>query len=260
MRVLITMIPLSRETLLPLMLIALGSFPSRAELPGPVFTSGDRQTPLIELYTSEGCSSCPPADRWLSTLKADSGLWTDFVPVAFHVDYWDYIGWKDRFASPDWSARQRRLASEGDARTVYTPGVFVDGQAWPGWRSNRVIAGKYDRVGRLAVRVDGHEVGVRFDAADGSLPEPVVHIALLGMGLGSEVRAGENRGRTLHHDFVVLGVRSVPLSRDAGEFTGVITLPVPAETADGYALAAWISANGRAAPIQSVGGFLPSGD
>jgi hypothetical protein len=254
------MMPLSRETLLPLMLIALGSFPSRAELPGPVFTSGDRQTPLIELYTSEGCSSCPPADRWLSTLKADSGLWTDFVPVAFHVDYWDYIGWKDRFASPDWSARQRRLASEGGARTVYTPGVFVDGQAWPGWRSNRVIAGKYDRVGRLAVRVDGHEVGVRFDAADGSLPEPVVHIALLGMGLGSEVRAGENRGRTLHHDFVVLGVRSVPLSRDAGEFTGVITLPVPAETADGYALAAWISANGRAAPIQSVGGFLPSGD
>jgi len=64
------------------------------------FSSGTNHVSLVELYTSEGCSSCPPADRWFSELKRDDGLWREFVPLAFHVDYWDYIGWQDRFASP----------------------------------------------------------------------------------------------------------------------------------------------------------------
>ncbi len=62
--------------------------------------SGDTRVNLLELYTSEGCSSCPPADRWLSGLRQDPRLWRQLVPVAFHVDYWDGIGWPDRFASP----------------------------------------------------------------------------------------------------------------------------------------------------------------
>ena len=76
------------------------------------FESTSQQTALLELYTSEGCSSCPPADRWLSKLKNEEGLWTRFIPVALHVDYWDYIGWKDRFASPEYSNRQRKYAKE----------------------------------------------------------------------------------------------------------------------------------------------------
>ncbi len=67
------------------------------------------QSNLIELYTSEGCSSCPPADRWLSTLKDHPALWQQLVPIAFHVDYWDYIGWKDRFARAEFTDRQRRF-------------------------------------------------------------------------------------------------------------------------------------------------------
>src|SRR4051812_18118930 len=62
-------------------------------------------TQLIELFTSEGCSSCPPADEWLHDLGKQPGLWTDFVPVAFHVDYWDYLGWKDIFSTPEFSER-----------------------------------------------------------------------------------------------------------------------------------------------------------
>jgi len=247
-----------RTSLLLLAFAALGSAPSGAQKQGYEFTSSATQNPLVELYTSEGCSSCPPADRWLSGLASSRGLWTDFVPVAFHVDYWDYIGWEDRFASPDYSARQRELAADGGARTVYTPGVFVDGAAWPGWRRAGAVRGEGRRTGRLNVRVDGLHVGVRFDAADETISRPVLHVALLGMGLESAVKAGENRGRKLQHDFVVLGLTSVPLSGDGGSFAGAATLPAPREAADRYALAAWISARGRAAPIQAVGGFLPA--
>ena len=89
-----------------------------------VFESSEKPTALVELYTSEGCSSCPPADRWLSSLKDDEGLWKEFVPLAFHVDYWDYIGWEDRFADKQYSQRQRRYAHEFSEPTVYTP-VYV---------------------------------------------------------------------------------------------------------------------------------------
>ena len=85
---------------------------------GVSYRSGVQQTGLLELYTSEGCSSCPPADRWLSSLKDDDGLWQELIPVAFHVDYWDYLGWRDRFAARDFSQRQRRYAAEQSMRTV----------------------------------------------------------------------------------------------------------------------------------------------
>ncbi len=225
---------------------------------GTVLTSSERQTPLLELYTSEGCSSCPPADRWLSGLARDRGLWANFVPVAFHVDYWDYIGWKDRFAAPAWSARQRELAGEGGARTVYTPGVFVDGKAWLGWHNSRPVAGNGRKAGQLILRIDGRNVRAHFDTADERVASPVLHVALLGMGLESVVRAGENRGRTLHHDFVVLGLDTTALSGASGKFTGIAKLPAQRDAAERYAIAAWVSVDGRAAPIQAVGGYLPA--
>jgi hypothetical protein len=247
-----------RICLLLLTLVAAGPARSDTDVQGRVFTSNTSQTPLIELYTSEGCSSCPPADRWLSGLASRDGLWTDFVPVAFHVDYWDYIGWKDRFATPASSARQRELAAEGGSRTVYTPGVFVDGKAWLGWHDGGTAAGNGSKAGRLILRIDGRHVGAQFDPADEDIARPVLHVALLGMGLESEVKAGENRGRKLHHDFVVLGMRTVTLSGGAGGFTGTAMLPRPTEAAARYAVAAWVSVDRRAAPIQAVGGFLPA--
>ena len=98
------------------------------------FESGNKPVSLIELYTSQGCSSCPPADRWLSSLNDDENLWSKFVPMAFHVDYWDYIGWKDPFASKEYSQRQRRYAGEYGESTVYTPGVRKNGAEWRLWR------------------------------------------------------------------------------------------------------------------------------
>ena len=89
---------------------------------------------LLELYTSEGCSSCPPADRWFSRLGRE--LIADrVVPLALHVDYWDRLGWKDRLADARFSARQSALAGLGGSRVVYTPGVFLNLRELRGWRS-----------------------------------------------------------------------------------------------------------------------------
>ena len=97
------------------------------------FTSGEQQVSLIELYTSEGCSSCPPADRFVRSLGKQDGLFSAFIPLAFHVDYWDYIGWADPYASPAFSERQRRYAQRQDISRVYTPGFFINGNEWRGF-------------------------------------------------------------------------------------------------------------------------------
>ena len=93
-----------------------------------VFESHERQTALLELFTSEGCSSCPPAESWLSQLKQKPELWSGFVPVAFHVDYWDYLGWRDKWASQQFSDRQRDYAQAWGSDSVYTPGFVLNGK------------------------------------------------------------------------------------------------------------------------------------
>jgi hypothetical protein len=90
------------------------------------FESGPRKTRLLELFTSEGCSSCPPAETWLSTLKDERGLWRDFVPLAFHVDYWDRLGWRDPFAAKAWTQRQYAHSTRWKSGSVYTPGFVLD--------------------------------------------------------------------------------------------------------------------------------------
>jgi hypothetical protein len=97
------------------------------------FQSSGKQTALIELYTSEGCSSCPPAETWLSRLKESPGLWKDFVPLAFHVDYWDYLGWRDPWANKSFSDRQRAYAKQWRSESIYTPGFVLNGKEWRDW-------------------------------------------------------------------------------------------------------------------------------
>jgi len=228
-----------------------------ADNPPAVFSSGERQVAMVELFTSEGCSSCPPADRWLSGLKTESGLWTRFVPVAFHVDYWDYIGWKDRFARAEFSARQRQYADEGGARFVYTPGVFSQGEDWRAWRNGTPISIDAAAVGDLTVRVDDGSATIRFNSLNSGAKQLTAHVALLGMNLETSVRAGENKGRRLNHDFVALDVVSSDLRTSGSVFTTMTKLPeIPPDVAD-LALAVWVSEVGTQAPIQSVGGFLP---
>jgi len=221
-------------------------------LQAQTFESAEQAVPLIELYTSEGCSSCPPADRWLSSLSDDDALWSGFVPMAFHVDYWDYIGWKDPFASREYSQRQRRYANEFGESTVYTPGVRKGGDEWRRWRFFANPEGNSkEKVGKLSLTVsENGEFKANF-AVD--KPSQQLNVALLGIGLSSEVTRGENRGKTLNHDFVVLGISSYSSSQ-AGQWQGV--LPTPSNKAPKYAVAAWITEGGSLKPVQATGGYL----
>jgi hypothetical protein len=176
-------------------------------------TSGPGTAALVELYTSEGCSSCPPADRWLSTLRG-SALGPDrLVVLGLHVDYWDYIGRRDPFASPLFSARQRELAGIHRARVVYTPQVVLSGKDYRGWDSGPRFADLVSKVNSTAARA---RITLALSAAGGtstlrataSVPErkdredAVLYLARYENGLSTRVERGENRGKTLNHDFV----------------------------------------------------------
>jgi len=237
-------------------LIAAWSVVAAGEVPQE-FISGDRRVALIELFTSEGCSSCPPADRWVSRLKTNPALWTRIAPVVFHVDYWDYLGWQDRFARADYSDRQRRYAAEGAMRVVYTPGVFRNGREWRDWQDGMAeISQPSSRVGSLSIRVDGSQVAGRFHPTGVYDVDLQLHIVVLGMNLETRVQAGENKGRTLRHDFVALGTTSVPLTRSDGAYVATTGLPQTGIEAGSRALVAWVSEESSQAPIQSVGGWV----
>jgi len=223
------------------------------------FTSGTEQNLLIELYTSEGCSSCPPADRWLSSLKKDEATWSDVIPIAFHVDYWDRLGWKDRFASRDYSQRQRMYARQYSERTVYTPGVRGNGAEWRSWRRLRGASPPVQKnnVGDLSVTVaeNGQLTATYQPVQANTAQQYMLNIAVLGMNAKTFVERGENEGRTLEHDFVVLA--HTTHAAKAGEITRwQESLPKPNVSAPKYALAAWVSADGSLNPEQATGGYL----
>jgi hypothetical protein len=227
----------------------------------PVFESGPKKVQLLELFTSEGCSSCPPAEASLGRLVNDPRLWHEFVPVAFHVDYWDRLGWKDPFASAEWTRRQRLYAANWNAESVYTPAFVLDGREWQNANVPVINNGGAPGVLKATVRSD-NTVIVKFEPAEGNARDFDVYLACLGFGININVRAGENNGRSLRHDFVVLSLDHQKLVSSPQEFH----LPSPAvETGSRpgrTALAAWITSAGDIRPLQATGGWLPpsSGD
>lgn len=176
--------------------------------------SGPHTAALVELYTSEGCSSCPPADRWLRNLGEKGQAPTRVVPLALHVDYWDYIGWKDPFGQKRFSDRQRRLAGVHRSRVVYTPQVVLQGKDFRGWYSGafkREVAAINARPPGAAIELrldtglaDTLGVEVRAELLAARARDAVLYLARYQSGLASRVAAGENRGRRLEHDYVVL--------------------------------------------------------
>lgn len=218
-----------------------------------VFTSANEQTLLMELYTSEGCSSCPPMENYINRFKSHEALWTHYIPVAFHVDYWNYIGWEDRYASPEFSNRQRRHASEGNVRSVYTPALIVNGTGWrPGLLSQLPKLSTHT-AGKLEVRVNQYTLTADFKPIADDVPALDLHIALLGMDLKSEITAGENKGRISQHEFVVIGFKSVH-GMDGHWRT---RLPEPQyQDKEPRALAVWVTDVDSLKPLQAVGGYL----
>ena len=219
------------------------------------FESGDTQSSLIELFTSEGCSSCPPAEKWLSGLKSSSDLWKKAVPVAFHVDYWDHLGWRDRFAKPEFTSRQQRYAAAWGGDSAYTPGFVVNGKEWRDWFGGNGMPTTSTKVGVLRVSLgDGGKLTATFVSETTQPRTLTLNIALLGNDLESDVKRGENSGRKLRHDFVVLELIKIDMVNEANHWTGSAALPTRTWNDKPSALAAWITENGT--PIQAIGGWL----
>ena len=192
-----------------LLLASLLSLPAFAGEPITV-NSNDRQTAVLELYTSEGCSSCPPADRWLEKLVTTPQADLDVLALAFHVDYWNYLGWEDRFSSAAYTKRQRVLGANNRQRTIYTPEFFVNGKET---RGAKTILEHIQAVNResapleleMTVRRDQSHLVVELNSpAERETIGQVHHRYLVYENdLSTDVRRGENAGRKLRHQQVV---------------------------------------------------------
>ena len=163
--------------------------------------SGATVPAVVELYTSEGCNSCPPADRWLSTLKGRDGV----VALAFHVDYWDSLGWKDRFAQPQFTQRQNATQHTSGARFAYTPQVILDSRDAPNWSSlpPAVLQPRTPATVGLTLARDATGLALMVAPGAGAPAKLSGYVAVVDDGMQTHVGAGENRGETLQQDGVV---------------------------------------------------------
>jgi len=199
---------------------------------------------VVELYTSEGCNSCPPADRWLSTLKERS----DVIAAAFHVDYWDGLGWKDRFADPRFSQRQAQLQAADGVRSSYTPQVRVNGADWRRWP--QLPASSHASTVDIALRRDGAQVVLDVQPHDEATGPLSLWWAALEDGHDSDVRAGENGGARLHHDLVVRRYGSVASWR--GPLQQRLAVPVSGEGGRPWRVIAVVTEASRGTPVGAV--------
>ena len=203
---------------------------------GPVFAGEHENSPasrpfaVVELFTSEGCSSCPPADDLLAEIAAEARQKGQRIfPLAFHVDYWNDLGWTDPFSDHAYSRRQHEYAQVFDPRRVYTPQMVVNGaDAFVGSdrdRAHRSIRTALSRPSPVAVALKAAPVGsdtlaVTYEVS-GAPTDAILNIALIERGLVTRVPRGENAGRTLRHENVVRVFRTLPVG------SGTLRLPIP---------------------------------
>ncbi len=216
------------------------------------------QVSMLEVYSSQGCSSCPPAEAWMSKFKQDPKLWKQLVPINFHVDYWDYLGWSDPYALSAFGQRQRDYKKQGLTTTVATPGFVVSGEGWNGWfRGRDVPVKKFKAVGVLSVDISGQSASVVFRPTEKQNQKLKLHVAILGFDQLTRVRSGENSGKKLPHDFVVIAYKDVPFEKVLHEYKALLDLPDDTGFASAKkALVFWVSEQANPAPIQVVAGWL----
>jgi hypothetical protein len=230
--------------LAPAVLVAAALSPAAAQ--GSTCSVRSTATPpaVVELYTSEGCSSCPPADRWASTLKGRS----DVLVLGFHVNYWDRLGWPDRFATAATTERQHLLQRASGARYVYTPQVVLNGRDLRGW-SGAALPRLAASPISLGLARDANTVRATIDAA------PATRLAgfwaVLEDGHASRVKAGENAGETLAHDHVVTLYKPVA-EWSAGSGAQSFALELPAATSKSRRVAFVVTDPSGAPPLQAL--------
>lgn len=211
-----------------------------AETPDCEAKSQPHRVALLELYTSEGCSSCPPADKWLSKL-AGKGIDADkLVPLSLHVDYWNYIGWRDPYSSSQYTARQRKVARHNRLRSIYTPQMVLNGRDYRAWRRQEITS-KLNETNSLPAAANlnlawseqqsgsDQSLSIKLHAKlnpPHATAQPVVNLVIFENNLISHVNAGENDGRSLKHDYVVRRLLKYPFAVGREHVERQISIPI----------------------------------
>ena len=214
------------------------------------FHASEDKAQLVELFTSQGCSSCPNAERWLNNFKNDPDLWVTLFPIAWHVDYWDSLGWVDRFSSTEANHRQYRYHHQKVTSGVYTPQAVINGVEWralitrlkPDLPETKVASQP-----RLNLQIEGSHF-----TAQSELENTVLNLALIGMDFSIKIKRGENAGRILEEQFVMLGFAQYAQQ----DLHWVGELPTSKDNIPPQAVIAWITEPGNSTPLSITGGRL----
>lgn len=194
---------------------------------------------VIELYTSEGCSSCPPADKWISNYSAASSSDDGVIALAFHVDYWNYLGWEDVYSKPEFTERQRLLGSINKQRTIYTPEFFVNASET---RRTGKIPSHVAKINNTPSTWDLTLTARTMPESHGTLSmtfkgvakitasDTELYLALYENNIVRKIRRGENRNKTLNHDFVVRDWVGPVFFEDAEKMEYSHTISFPADS------------------------------
>ena len=231
------------------------------ESPTLNFEADTRHVRIIEIYSSQGCSSCPPAERWVNTLKGSSHLWQTLYPMVFHVDYWNFLGWRDPYSSPEYSDRQRDYKRQTHVNAVYTPGFMVNGREWRGWFQRKGIPSSSLLSGKFTVALRQDQVSADFENFH---PSQVLNMAIIGFELDDHILAGENRNLKISQNFIVLShQRFLPTSdtsrqvKPSSPRRWQVDWQRPSIKAPRYAVLFWIDKTDDLTPLQIAGNWLP---
>jgi len=222
-----------------------------------VFYSGEKKVNIIELYTSQGCSSCPVAEDWMNGLTKKEGVFKEFIPLAFHVTYWDFIGWKDIFANKEYDIRQRNYANKvWRKNSVYTPQFVINSKEYRRWFSNQSFPRFEDTYGgNLKVKINNKNLDITFKSKKINDEELFVNIAILGFEYSTNVTAGENEDRVLDGDFVVLKHQQNLLKSNKSSLAFNTTLPSYQKDGHKKAVVVWLNKKDGSI-VQATGGYL----
>jgi hypothetical protein len=199
---------------------------------------------LVELFTSEGCSSCPPADALLAKFYREQPIDSaDIIVLEEHVDYWDQLGWHDRFSSHQYTERQNRYGSRFNLNDVYTPQMVVDGSEQfvgnDAAQARRAIAHSATQSPKVPLSLsmptlDGHHVSATISAGtQSSLPKADLYAALVDPFATTDVRNGENGGRRLQHVSVVRSLQRIGNLQDLAPGPVKFNVSAPDNTVPG---------------------------
>jgi len=216
------------------------------------FKSNGYQPQLIQLFTSQGCSSCPPAEKYLNNFIDNEHLWKDKIPMAFHVDYWNYLGWKDPFSTAPNTSLQYNYKKHGNIKSVYTPGFVIDGKEWKGFFGIKRLPTHALNNNILSAKLKDKKLIVNYEINSQPL---ILHTAILGIDITTDIKSGENEGKLLTQHFVVLG-KSQTRSPN-GQWQ--LNLPkIIKSNAKRFAVAIWITTPNDLNPIQAAADWLPT--